>query len=348
MDKYRTSSNLLYTPQSYTSKVTFNSKFSALKANQEEAGTNVNKTVLANVKFREALSWSLNRLDFAKSMTAGSGVGLAPINNSYVSDETTGTKYRDTEQGKAVIQNVYGDSETGFDFDKAVALFNEAYDEELASTTEGSLKAGDKVSLLWEVYNEDWMDYINYYIDNFEDALAASKFGTNTDGITFEIVTAVDENYSDHLQAGKCEMGMSTWGGATFDPFGVLEVYDSADYKYEPGFEGTEVLVDVIIDGEKVTKSFHNWYIALNEGEYALAENSVRVDILAACEEALIRTWNFASIYTRQSVSLLSNKVKYVTEDYNEIYGYGGIRFMTYEYDDYDWVKVSKKLDYTK
>ena len=348
MDKYRTSSNLLYTPQSYTSKVTFNSKFSALKANQEEAGENINKTVLSNVKFREALSWSLNRLDFAKSMTAGSGVGLAPINNSYVSDETTGTRYRDTEQGKAVIQSVYGDSETGFDFDKAVALFNEAYDEELASTKEGSLKAGDKVSLLWEVYDEDWMDYINYYIDNFEDALAASKFGTNTDGITFEIVTTVDENYSDHLQAGKCEMGMSTWGGATFDPFGILEVYDSANKKYEPGFEGTEVLVDVIIDGEKVTKSFHAWYIALNEGEYALAENSVRVDILAACEEALIRTWNFASIYTRQSVSLLSNKVKYVTEEYNEIYGYGGIRFMTYEYDDYDWVKVSKKLDYTK
>ena len=102
------------------------------------------------------------------------------------------------------------------------------------------------------------------------------------------------------------------------------------------------------IGEENVTKSFHAWYVALCEGEYALADVNVRVDILAACEEALIKTWNFATIYTRQSVSLYSDKIKYITENYNDMYGYGGIRFMTYEYDDYDWVKVSKKLDYTK
>ena len=349
MDKYRSSSKLLYTPESYTSKVTFNSSFDALKANQEEEGAGINKTVLSNVKFREGLSWSLNRLDFAKTMTAGSGVGLAPINNSYIADPDTGLKYRDTEQAQQVIKNVYGDSETGYDLDKAVALLNQAYDEELASTKEGSLKAGDKVELLWEVYNDGWMDYINYYIDNFKEALSRSKFGTNSDGITYEIKTSVTgEAYADHITEGKCEMGMSTWGGAIFDPYGVLECYDSADYKYEYGFDGNSVLVTVKIGEENITKSFHAWYVALCEGEYALADVNVRVDILAACEEALIKTWNFATIYTRQSVSLYSDKIKYITENYNDMYGYGGIRFMTYEYDDYDWVKVSKKLDYTK
>ena len=99
-----------------------------MKANQEaleadkKDGKSYNKTVMANVKFREALSWALNRKDFATTMTAGSGVGLAPINNSYVADVDSGVKYRDTEAGKAVISSVYGNSTTGYDPDKAVEL----------------------------------------------------------------------------------------------------------------------------------------------------------------------------------------------------------------------------------
>ena len=356
MKKYRTSSSLLYTPQSYTSKVTLNSSFNALKANQEaleadkKDGKSYNKTVMANVKFREALSWSLNRKDFATTMTAGSGVGLAPINNSYVADVDTGVKYRDTEAGKAVISSVYGNSTTGYDPDKAVELLNAAYDEELASKKEGSLVAGDVVSLRWEVYDDDWMDYINYYINDMKAVLAESKFGKNTDGVTFEITTAVTgESYADNITAGKCEFGMSTWGGAAMDPYGVLQVYDDPAYKYEYGFDGTKCLVDVVIGGEKVTKSFHDWYVALVDGEYVDAEFEVRVAILAACEEALIRTWNFITIYTRQSVSLLSYKVKYVTENYNELYGYGGIRFMTYNYTDEEWAeRVKQPLDYAQ
>ena len=45
-----------------------------------------------------------------------------------------------------------------------------------------------------------------------------------------------------------------------------------------------------------------------------------------------------------------SYKVDYTTYEYNTFMGYGGIRYMSYNYDNYEWAKVVKKnkgqLDY--
>ena len=42
MDTYRTSDYIIYTPQSYTSKLTFNSDKTALEKNQKAAGSGIN------------------------------------------------------------------------------------------------------------------------------------------------------------------------------------------------------------------------------------------------------------------------------------------------------------------
>ena len=157
-----------------------------------------------------------------------------------------------------------------------------------------------------------------------------TTLGTSTQSAT---VTSLDKPvYRNIIKKENGHYQVAINGVVDTTKSDVLQVYDDPAYKYEYGFDGTKCLVDVVIGGEKVTKSFHDWYVALVDGEYVAAEFEVRVAILAACEEALIKTWNFITIYTRQSVSLLSYKVKYVTENYNELYGYGGIRFMTYNH----------------
>ncbi len=348
LSKYGKSSNLLYTPQSYTTKMSLNSNYAALKARQDQSKKE-NKTILANRDFREALSWSINRTDLAQTQTAGSQGYLVPINDSYIADSDTGLRYRNTEEGKRVITNVFGTNASGYDHDKVVSLVKKAVDTEIASKSDGHYREGDKVVLLWSVYNDGWKTMIDWLIEKIQSAMV----GTALEG-KLEIKTEYDLQYADKMQAGKTDICMSTWGGATFDPYGIPEVYCDASYKYEFGFnpldENTAFAVEGIENGDKHT--FQWWYDALNKstGAYnaSSATTAVRIKILAAWEENYIKTFNVISLYARRSVSIESFKVKQGTEDYNELYGYGGVRFMTYNYTDSEWAtRVSSGLDYT-
>ncbi|MFA5481681.1 MAG: ABC transporter substrate-binding protein, partial [Bacilli bacterium] len=84
MTKYKNSSNLVYTPETYTRKVTFSTDWPTLQSRQS-AG--VNKTIQTNIKFREAFSWALDRQDFTQSLTSGSKPYVVPINDLYVRSE---------------------------------------------------------------------------------------------------------------------------------------------------------------------------------------------------------------------------------------------------------------------
>lgn len=344
LEKYRTSSQLRYTPQSYTTKFTLNSNWDALRKRQTSG---VNKTILSNVKFREALSWSVDRETLAQTETAGSSAYVVPINRSYVSDVDAGTKYRDTEQGKAVIKNVFGDNESGYDHDKAVQLVNEAVQEELASTREGHLLETDVVELYWEIYNEGWATMIDFIIKGFEKVMNDDKCLLKG---KFRVTRQYDENYTDHNDQGLVDICMSTWGGATMDPFGIVEVYISPSYKYEYGFDPSTKLT-INVNGVDETMTYTEWMNALMSGKYsaARADNNTRVTVLAGIEEGLIRTWNFVSIYARRSVTMDSFKIKQGCDEYVELVGYGGIRFLTYNYDDAEWTsRVKKGLDYSR
>jgi hypothetical protein len=45
----------------------------------------------------------------------------------------------------------------------------------------------------------------------------------------------------------------------------------------------------------------------------------------------------------------MSYKHEYITREYNTFMGYGGLRYMTYNYNDEDWTEYVAKngLDYT-
>lgn len=350
MSKYINSSNLLYTPESYTRKVTMSTDWPTLAKRQSDG---INKTILTNVKFREAFSWALDREDFTQTLTSGSMPFLAPINNLYVSDPDTGVAYRDTDQGKAVIESIFGNNETGYNLSKAKDLLTQAYNEELASEKEGSLKAGDKVKLTFWVYGEDAI--YGQYASFLDSALKAAAVGTPLEG-KIEVEKQVDPDYSDRMQAGGADMCFSTWGGATMDPFGIMQVYTDPKLKYEYGFDAEKEKLTLTINGVEETHAWYDWNFELNDGDgkyhSTKADAKTRLDILAGMEKALIEKWLFVSVYAYSNSSLFSKKIEYATYDYVNLVGYGGIRFMTYNYDDTEWTAYVKSqggtLDYTK
>jgi oligopeptide transport system substrate-binding protein len=334
MESYRTSDYVLYTPESYTSKLTFNSDYTALKE-RESAG--INKTILSNIDFRHAISLCIDRTDFCAQCTATHSAGYGLINYMYVYDPETGSLYRDTDAAASTLCTLYGvDSEdqiTGYDLDASKALFQAAYDAAVAA---GDINETDTVELEFLTYTSDdsYVKMVNF----IQSAIDAGTAGTSLEG-KVKIKQTADADYYDHAQQGAFEIIISTWGGASMDPFGILECYVSPEMKHEYGFDSTTETLTLTVDGTEYTYTYYEWYDELCNKTWALADLDVRLDILAKVELALLQTYNTTPIYYRTSASLQSRKVIYPTEEYVQLVVYGGFRFMTYAYDDAAWAE---------
>ena len=101
-------------------------------------------------------------------------------------------------------------------------------------------------------------------------------------------------------------------------------------------------------DMKEVTMNLKQWSDALN-GETVtvngvdynfgegIAEISTRLDILAAIETRVLQTYDYIPMLQNGSMSLLSQQVYYVVEEYNPIMGRGGIAYLKYNYNDAEW-----------
>lgn len=341
--KYGSSSSILYTPQSYTDKIALNSNFDSLK---ERQAADSNKTILSNLNFRKGLCWGLDRQTYVQTQTAGSAPATYFINSMYVADPETGLSYRNTDAAKKVVTDFFGDSETGFDLDKAREFITKACEEENASTADGSWKNGQKVVLDWGVFNEGWGTAIQDVIEDFKEACV----GTPLEGL-LDVKITYDTDYQDKMRFGKYDIAMDIWGGSEMNPYEIPETWISDDYRSAYGFDPYTEKFTLNINGEDVTMTNYEWYQALNKGAYSSANASVevRVQVLAGLEAYVMHNCYYLPQRARQSLSMASYKVSYATDEYVQLVGFGGIRKMTYNYDDHDWEAiVNAGLDYTK
>lgn len=378
MDTLGTSSRLMYTPQSYTTKLTVNSVFEKLKAIQD-ADNLGNHTILSNINFRKALSLGLDRKTLVQKNTAGWRGFDVPINFMYASDPDTGALYRDTTQGQRVVTDNFGKDADGkpnyfgYDVTEARKLIDQAVTEETASTVDGHYTEGQKVHFIWESYNSGWDTMVNWVVAAYKDLMKGTKLEGKFD-ITVKIT---GDSYADHIRAGSCDFGISTWGGAQFDPYGILEVYTKSSKMYETAnVYSTTLYIDTATGDWSTEKgkltaatvvadtlgapdgssSAAGWSYQLSSGKYSEvnSDTKTRLNILSACESYLVGTYNFISWGARQSVTIDSYRVSEATDTYIQIVGFGGIRFMKLTMDDAAWAAyVSKNatngvLDYTK
>lgn len=341
MDTYRTSDYILFTPQSYTSKLTFNTSMDSLK-NRESAG--VNRTILTNIDFRKALSLCIDRADFVSKCFANHTAGFGLYNNLYIYEPETGARYRDTEQAKQALAETYDTTDvediTGYNKEEATALFTKAYETAVA---DGLIKDTDKVELEFLTYGSDesYVKIINY----LQESINAATTGTPLEG-RVNIKMTVDPDYYTHAREGKFEIIISTWGGASMNPYNIMECYTDPDVLHEYGFEPTKETLTLEVNGESITKTFYDWYDALTNKEYAAADAETKLQILAGMEKGILLTYNCIPLYYRTSTSLDSRKVNQGTDEYVELLAFGGIRYMTYNFDDAAWEAYCKENNY--
>lgn len=357
MKEFGTSGRLTTVYESYTTKISFNSDRSKLLERQQAANDG-NKTILANKDFREGLSLAINRKDFASQATAGSKAFTGLLNDLYLSDVSTGEAYRNTTQGKSVYGQVYGNlggteigqdkalEENAYGNNAALAAkyVAKAFNDEFTSTEEGHLEKNSTINIEFKVYDNESANtksartHLEQYFRNVVES-ANTICGSS---VSINVNTVKDENYYDSAKVGNYDMIFSIWGGAQIDPFGLMEVYCANDFNSccEYGFKGKQASTPLSIDldgdgkiGDGETQSFTAWYNQMkNITTTTKANKDKKLTILAGLEAGILSRFEAIPLVARGTSSLTSFKVENGSSNYVSLVGYGGIRFMTFNY----------------
>lgn len=396
METYGSSSRLSYTPNTYTTKVSFVTDYDALAKRQ---GDGINKTMLTVEQFRKAFSLSLDRSKFVQANTAGGDVGFGLLNYLYVHDVEGGIAYRETDYGKKAIVDLYGieygagkeyatlndayHAVTGYDPSEAKKLYNEAFDyatthNKLGAVVEagsaGAIYNGtDTIEIQFDVYSNDtvYVQMFSFFVSSVEEATQ----GTKLEGkVTFKMV--VNPDYYDTIATGSTDIIFSTWGGAQFNGLSVIANCYTDDptgqgNQMEYGFDCSKInlTINLDLDGslsyKSYTSSLKNWAdwlanrndadITDANGNKLPVSTTLGIDVLqqvfAEVEREYLSHFVAIPLYYRNDVALDSYKVDSAVKEYVNLVGYGGTRFVTFNYDDTEWaefIKDSNNLDYTK
>jgi hypothetical protein len=112
-------------------------------------------------------------------------------------------------------------------------------------------------------------------------------------------------------------------------------------------------------NGEDITETMTlmEWYDCLNANEgckydwsAGALEQSQRLQLIAALEKEVLKVYYSVPLANSFSASLMSYQTDYITYEYNTFMGYGGVKYMTYNFDDAAWeaeiAKVNGQLNY--
>lgn len=247
---------------------------------------------------------------------------------------------------------------TGYNPQYAADLFEEAYKEakEMGIYDDaqdvviyyGTPAVGTSTAAMVQQFNE-----------MFAEALELCD-GDTFKSVRIELDThyGSEDAYWEAVKAGTVDLSFSAWGGSAMDPWGIIySCYINPANSNNYGFDTLSKTIDITVEfnGEDVTASFYDWAVWLYNGqkddEYDKtnlytklgvavgdAEYDFKLEVLAQCELAQLNTYCNLPIYYSEVASLHSAKYKNGSDTYvNNMIGYGGIRYITYEYDDAQW-----------
>ena len=342
LGKYQSSDFIYYSPNPYVYLLNINNDMDSLLSRQQPGE---NKTILTNLEFRKGISLSMDRAKFLAQQGYGK-VMYGLISDMFIYDVETGTSYRDSEPAKEALKTFYGVSDvddiTGYDLDTARKCLENGYNQALA---DGLCTETDKFVFDYPT----WSNEPNYVkeVSFMQDSIDAAAAGTPLEGrITVNMV--VSENYYEALDSGEYDICMNAWNGMPSDPYALMENYVTNYNSPQPylGFSPETETLDITLDGSTVTKTYFDWYNELYSGEYAIADSNTRNQILASMELALMQKYRDCPFWSASTAFLGGRKISYPTYDYVNEVGFGGIRFMTYNYTDAEWEKYCADNNY--
>ncbi len=277
-------------------------------------------------------------------------------------DVGEGKKYATKDEAIASI--------TGYDLAQAKEKFNIAYDK---AVEQGIMTADDKIEIIIGTPNATSSFYNNGY-NFFVNAFTEAVKGTKLEGkLTFKLDSTLGNDFATALQTNSVDMLFGVgWTGSALDPYYLLSAYTDPSYQYDSAWDTKSAMVDITfegltdrtdLNGKTVRMSLYDWTMKAILGETCTgtvinadgtegekisisagttAENALRLKILAACEGALLLQYDMIPLIDDNSASLKGYKINYYTENYVYGVGRGGVKYMTYNYDDAEWAEYVK------
>ena len=366
--EYRISERCYQTPSETLFFFLFNGYMDAIKQRENNEGFDTSKYDLETmtlISFRKAMALTYDKSALCEAVSPARAAGFGLIGNMYIYDPDNCLKYRDSEQAKKVLCDFYSvdvskyasldeavDSITGYDPEGAKLFFTQAFNEAIEkgyiTDADNDGKADQTVRIEYSASSVS--DFLTKTIDYLNTKLSEVLVGTPFEGkIEFYISAPYGNEWSTKLRDGLSDTALCGWSGSRLDPFSIMDCYTNKERQYDANwFNADATNMTLTINGEELTMSLTNWNLALN-GETitvdgkdynfgdGMADVSVRLDILAGLEGAILQTYNYIPMLQDAGMSLLSYQVYYVVDDYNPILGRGGITYLKYNYTDEEW-----------
>ena len=360
----------------------FNPDMDALTTSQEAAGENINKTILTVKAFREGMALGLNRAEFILATSPAGSPAFGLFSTQHIVDPDSGTGYRTTEIAKQTLAEFWGvagdigegklyetldeavDSLTGYNPDLAKQKFQQAYDEAISA---GIMDEDDVVEICIGLPSTS-PTYTNGYefiVNNFTELVK----GTSLEGkLTFTRDDTIADNFAGSLQSNQVDMLFYVgWSGMELNPYGLMQAYVSSNYQYDSHMDYTTVDLTIELDGTAWTTTVYNWYEIMNGAAHTITDAEgntkefscgtadkdpeTRLQILGELERAILLNYTYIPLSGAASAQLKGMQINYNTEEYIFGMGFGGIKYMTYNYDDAEWAAFvngqNGELDYT-
>jgi len=363
MDKYKFSDYLLKRTGGNTWSINFNSDATKLAAIEKDGN---NLQILSVYEFRKALSLCLDRAYIGQNILIGSAPAFSFINSNYYYDleDDPNSIYRNSTQAKQGIVDLYGveygEGKTyatlddayraisGYDIDAAKALFAEAY----TKAVEGSLYTqGQNIKIT--IYNNAVSATHTALANYIQQQVTAATVGTSLEGKISVEFKESSTRLAD-MQNGTVEAIYHSYIADYNNPNGMIAKFTDlkANTSVAYGFDPTTATFDITYDFdgdattpvETLTKTYDAWQKSIAAGgTYANASNEVRLTILSALEYNLLNNFQTMPLCVGTDLTLRSKKVNYATENANIFVAFGGVRLLTYNYNDGEWANFCKK-----
>ena len=360
---YRTSKRAYFTPETYTFDLN-------IQSNATSKTDKRNNLLLNYADFRKAISLSLDRDDYCAKNNPSSQAALGLLNSMYYNDVENGKVYRDSIQAKEAILNAYGatknadgswkvgettytdiedalDATTGYNLTLARQLVENAVAQ---AKKDGKYSDGDEIILTYGIETQTAnTDRVKNW---FQAAFDNMTKGTSIEGkVKIEYFMFSSATWSKQFKDGEYDLCFSAWGNAPFNPAYLLcETQISEDNRYAKKWDPKTVSVTVKATPDAdhkdgiYTYNLEQWRLIL-QGKDGCPVNfknfpmEDQLTALGAVETAILKEYYSIPVFSRYSASLMGYKVDYISYEYNTFMGYGGIRYMTFNYDDTAWAE---------
>lgn len=360
---YRTSKRAYFTPETWTFDLN-------IQSNANSRTDKRNNLLLNYADFRKAISLSLDRDDYCAKNNPSSQAALGLLNSMYYYDVENGKVYRESIQAKEAILNAYGatknedgswkvgettytdieealDATTGYNLTLARQLVDSAIEQ---AKTDGKYSDGEEIILTYgiETQSADTDRVKNWFQAAFDNMTK----GTSIEGkVKIEYFMFSSATWSEQFADGEYDLCFGAWGQAAFNPAYLLcETQISKENRYATNWDPKTVSVTVKATPDDkhedgiYTYNLEQWRLIL-QGKDGCPVNfknfsmEDQLTALGAVETAILKAYYSIPVYSSYSASLMGYKVDYVSYEYNTFMGYGGIRYMTFNYDDTAWAE---------